>query len=74
MSTKANREAIEYIMNTDKLAISASTAAKAIGMNPVTLRIKAREHPETLPFPVMTSGRNVKVARIPFMEYYGLNK
>jgi len=74
MSVRTTKEAVEYIMTTDKLMISATTAAKAIGMDPVALRFKAKDHPEMLPFPVIVIGRNVKIPKIPFMELYGLIK
>ena len=74
MSIRTTKEAVEYIITTDKLMISATTAAKAIGMDPVALRFKAKDHPEMLPFPVMVVGRNVKIPKIPFMELYGLTK
>lgn len=65
-------EALQRIRSTDSLTISSTLAAVALGMNPIGLRNMARKKPESLPFPVMFSGRNVKVMRLPFMEFCGM--
>lgn len=42
-------------------------------MNPQTIRITARQRPELLGFPVILSGSRVRIPRIPFLRFMGVN-
>jgi len=53
--------------------LTPSEAAPLIGMNPHTLRVTAREAPQKLGFPVIVTGRRVRIPRKPFYEFLGVN-
>ena len=53
--------------------ISEDVAAKILGCSPQWLRMMAREMPERLGFPVCCpTPHRVKIPRIPFMRFLGL--
>lgn len=44
-----------------------------LGSNPQKIRVCAQQRPELLGFPVIVIGSRVKIPRIPFLRYMGVN-
>lgn len=70
---------LDDIKKMDKELLTVQDVEKLLKVNGTTIRAAAREHPETLGFPVMLFGKNGKQVRIPrrafirFMEGGGGN-
>lgn len=70
---------LDDIKRMDKELLTVQDVEKLLKVNGTTIRRAAREHPETLGFPVMLFGKNGKQVRIPrrafirFMEGGGGN-
>lgn len=47
--------------------------AEVLGMDAQAIRILGRRNPERLPFPVIVSGVRVKIPKIPFLKYMGVD-
>ena len=47
--------------------------AEVLGMDAQAIRILGRGSPERLPFPVIVSGSRVKIPKIPFLKYMGVD-
>lgn len=45
---------------------------KVVGSDQQTIRMQARERPELLGFPVICIGTRVKIPRIPFLKFMGV--
>lgn len=61
------------LMSSESDMINADVAAKILGCSPQRLRMMAREMPERLGFPVCCpTPHRVKIPRIPFMRFLGL--
>ena len=67
------RATFDTILMMDDVVISGTTAAQAMGMHSGTLFDYARERPELIGFPVQISGKRLKVARIPFLKFWGFS-
>lgn len=70
---------LDDIKRMDKELLTVQDIEKVLGLTGTTIRNAAREHPETLGFPVMIVGKGGKQIRIPrrafirFMEGGGGN-
>ena len=69
----ADRATFDSILQMDSDVISGTQAAQAVGMHPGRLFDYARERPELIGFPVLISGKRLKVARIPFLKFWGFS-
>ena len=47
--------------------------AEVLGMDAQAIRILGRRSPERLPFPVIVAGSRVKIPKIPFLRYMGVD-
>lgn len=56
---------LEEIKKMDKELLTVQDVKKLLKVNATTIRRAAREHPETLGFPVMIFGKGGKQVRIP---------
>ena len=54
--------------------ITGALAAQAMGMNPSRLIGYARERPELLKYPFQLSGNRLKIARVPFLRFWGFTE
>ena len=74
MSDKITRQqAIQALINSDKVCLTAIDIAPIIGTDPQTIRDTARQRPELLKFAFFVTGNRVKIPRIPFLQYIGIN-
>lgn len=61
------------LKESDALVVTVSDIADILGCNPQTIRCQAKANPSQLGFPVSVIGNRVKVPRIPFLNYIGVN-
>ena len=74
MSNKITRQqAIQALIDSDKVCLTAEDIAPIIGTNPQTIRDTARQRPDLLKFEFFVTGNRVKIPRIPFLQYIGIN-
>lgn len=66
------RKSFSDLVEMDALVIPGTWAAQAMGMNPTRLISYAREKPDKIRFEYQLSGNRMKVARIPFLKYWGI--
>lgn len=72
---------LEDIRALDKTYITAKEAEEVVGSNANAIRCMAKQRPELLGFPVTIISNNpdslygarVKIPRIPFLRYYGVD-
>jgi hypothetical protein len=67
---------IEEIRASDKLLLTPKEVATALGIDEQGLRIQAHTCPERLGFQVVITGRNgrsVRIPRIPFLKFMGID-
>ena len=63
-------EAVARIMSSTKVCITPTEAAKVLQCAPYALNLKAREN--ALPFPAFFVGNRLKIPRIPFLRFLGI--
>lgn len=64
---------LEEIINSNKMFLSAADIAVVMGSDPHTVRCTARQRPELLGFPFTFSGNRMKIPRIPFLRFCGVD-
>ena len=69
-----SRMTFDDILQMDSVVIPGTWAAQAIGMDPTRLIGYAREKPELIGFTYQISGNRMKVARVPFLLYWGFTE
>ena len=69
----AKQKALENILATDKAFLTPAEIAPILGVNPHSIRIAARQHPDSLKFDFIVSGNRTKIPRLPFLRYIGIN-
>lgn len=57
----------------DREFFTAAEVCGVLGADPQTIRDTARQRPELLGFPVILTGSRVKIPRIPFLRFMGVN-
>lgn len=67
------QEAIQSIINCDKIYLTPSDVATVLNSDPHTIRCTARQRPELLGFEFIFSGNRMKIPRIPFLRYIGID-
>lgn len=60
---------LDDIKRMDKELLTVQDVAKLLKVNGTTIRRAAREHPETLGFPVMLFGKQVRIPRRAFVRF-----
>lgn len=68
----SQQEAIRQIQQSEETTITPALAAAAIGSDPQWIRYVAKNSPEQLGFRVIRLNSRVKIPRIPFLEYLGI--
>lgn len=63
----------EMVCRVDREWFTVTEISGVLNANPHTLRVTARQRPDLLGFPVVVAGNRVKVPRIPFLRYMGVN-
>lgn len=61
------------IIHSEKPFLTPADVAPVIGSDPHTVRCTARQRPELLGFPFTFSGNRMKIPRIPFLRFMGVN-
>lgn len=73
MPNITKQEAIQSIVDSDKVFLTPADVAPILGMDPHSIRLTARQRPELLKFEFILSGNRTKIPRIPFLRYIGIN-
>ena len=73
MPNITKQEAIQAIVDSDKVFLTPADVAPILGMDPHSIRLIARQRPELLKFEFILSGNRTKIPRIPFLRYIGIN-
>lgn len=73
MPNITKQEAIQAIVDSDKVFLTPADVAPILGMDPHSIRLTARQRPELLKFEFIISGNRTKIPRIPFLRYIGIN-
>lgn len=73
MPNITKQEAIQAIVDSDKVFLTPADVAPILGMDPHSIRLTARQRPELLKFEFILSGNRTKIPRIPFLRYIGIN-
>lgn len=73
MPSITKQEAIQSIVDSDKVFLTPADIAPILGMDPHSIRLIARQRPELLKFEFIISGNRTKIPRIPFLRYIGIN-
>jgi len=73
MPNITKQEAIQAIVDSDKVFLTPADVAPILGMDPHSIRLIARQRPELLKFEFIISGNRTKIPRIPFLRYIGIN-
>lgn len=61
--------AMARIATTDREMLTPKDVAPVLGCQPYALNVAARNHPETLGFPVCVIGRRVRIPRQAFLRW-----
>ena len=65
---------IEQIKSSTKLFLTPTEVAAVLESDPHTVRCTARQRPELLGFPFTFSGNRMKIPRIPFLRFLGIEE
>lgn len=65
------RITLEELKRSDAAVITPEVASWFLGCNPHELRLRARQNPAGLGFPVCCIGSRVKIPRKPFLAFLG---
>lgn len=63
----------ELTQRTSREYFTAEEVSGVLGMDPHTIRLTARQRPELLGFPTIITGTRVRIPRIPFLRFMGVN-
>ena len=64
---------LDVIKNDDRIFVTVADIAPILKADPLYLREPARQAPEALGFPVSVVGRRVKLPRVPFLRFCGVD-
>lgn len=64
---------LQEILNSEKPCLTPADVAPVLGSDPHTIRCTAHQRPELLGFPFTFSGNRMKIPRIPFLRFMGVN-
>lgn len=62
---------IKEMQESTKEVLVADDVAEVLGCNPNDIRVKARQRPDLLGFPVIVMGSRVKIPRRAFLKFMG---
>lgn len=63
---------IEQLQAMDKAFLSPCDISPILGSDPQTIRVTARQRPDLLGFPFTFTGNRMKIPRIPFLQFLGV--
>lgn len=63
---------LERIISSEKAFLTPAEAAPLLETDPQTLRMSARENPALVKFPFVFIGNRMKIPRIPFLRFLGI--
>lgn len=64
---------LDEIRASDKAVLTPADVAEVLGSDPQDLRIQARLAPERLGFPIIVIKTRLKIPRVPFLRYFGVD-
>lgn len=64
---------LEEMKASPKIFLTPADVAQVLASNPQTIRCTARQRPELLGFEFTFSGNRMKIPRIPFLRFLGVN-
>lgn len=64
---------LEDLIACEKDMLTPAEISGVIGSSPQTIRVTAHQRPEKLGFPVSVTGKYVRIPRIPFLRFMGVN-
>lgn len=73
MPSVTKQEAIQAVVDSDKVFLTPADVAPILGMDPHSIRLTAKQRPELLKFEFIISGNRTKIPRISFLRYIGIN-
>lgn len=63
---------LEMIVASDLAVLTPAQVAGVLGCDPHWIRVASRDNPALLQFPVQRVGNRVKIPRIPFLRFMGV--
>lgn len=63
---------LDMIAASDMAVLTPRMAADVLGCDPHWIRVAAKDAPDLLHFPVLRVGNRVKIPRIPFLRFMGV--
>lgn len=69
----AYKYTLQDLIELDRECLTPQHVAHVLQSDPQTIRLCARQRPELLGFPVIITGRRVKIPRIPFLRFMGVS-
>lgn len=63
----------ELAQKVDKEFFTPQEVSYVLRSDPQSIRVCARQRPDLLGFPIMIVGNRVKIPRIPFLRFMGVN-
>lgn len=63
---------LEMIAASDLAVLTPAQVADVLGCDPHWIRVASRDNPALLQFPVLRVGNRVKIPRIPFLRFMGV--
>ncbi len=67
------RKTLQDLKNEDAAFLTANDICGVLGCDPHHIRCMAHQRPELLGFTVVIMGNRVKIPRIPFLRFMGVN-
>ena len=64
---------LDDIRKIDREYLTPAQVAEVLGCDPQGIRVWARQRPEGLGFPVCLVGSRVKIPRVPFLRFMGVD-
>ena len=69
---RGNGEVLLRLTKSDDPLVSVADASEVLGCDENTLRVTVQQAPERLGFPTMRVGNRIKIPRIPFLKFMGV--
>lgn len=64
---------VEEIRRSDKPFLTPGDIAPVLRSDPQTIRVTARTAPERMGFPFVFTGNRMKIPRVPFLRFLGVD-
>lgn len=73
MERMSNRKTLDELIAMDKPFLSPGDVCGVLGSDPQTIRVTARQRPDLLGFPFTFMGNRMKIPRVPFLRFMGID-